>query len=94
LTTAQKKLLDKPTVHQAYPEYYLIRTTKFNDIVKDTLDEWIYFFKNSEVLDEFRAKGMQEVREKLNVMNLPEPERKNTTNFWSDFTMRRVMLKP
>jgi hypothetical protein len=72
LTTAQKKLLGRPTVHQAYPEYYLIRTTKFNDIVNDTLDEWIYFFKNSEVLDNFRAKGMQEVREKLNIMNLPK----------------------
>jgi predicted transposase/invertase (TIGR01784 family) len=81
LTTAQKKLLGKPTVHQAYPEYYLIRTTKFNDIVKDTLDEWIYFFKNSEVLDEFRAKGMGEVREKLNVMNLPDDERKKYDKF-------------
>jgi predicted transposase/invertase (TIGR01784 family) len=76
LTTAQKKLLGKPTVQKAFPEYYLIRTTKFNDIVNDTLDEWIYFFKNSEVLDSFRAKGMSEVREKLNVMNLPDDERK------------------
>lgn len=81
LTTAQKKLLGKPTIHQAYPEYYLIRTTKFNDIVNDTLDEWIYFFKNSEVLDEFRAKGMSEVREKLNVMNLPDDERKKYNKF-------------
>ncbi len=81
LTTAQRKLLGKPTIHQAYPEYYLIRTTKFNDIVNDTLDEWIYFFKNSEVLDEFRAKGMQEVREKLNVMNLPDDERKKYNKF-------------
>ena len=81
LTTAQKRLLGKPTIHQAYPEYYLIRTTKFNDIVNDTLDEWIYFFKNSEVLDEFRAKGMDEVREKLNVMNLPDIERKKYDKF-------------
>lgn len=81
LTTAQKKMLGRPTVHQAYPEYYLIRTTKFNDIVHDTLDEWIYFFKNSEVLDNFRAKGMHEVREKLNVMNLPAPERKKYDKF-------------
>jgi len=81
LTTKQKKLLGKPTVHQAYPEYYLIRTTKFNDIINDTLDEWIYFFKNSEVLDEFRAKGMQEVREKLKVMNMPDEERKKYNKF-------------
>jgi predicted transposase/invertase (TIGR01784 family) len=81
LTTAQKKMLGKPTIHQAYPEYYLIRTTKFNDVVNDTLDEWIYFFKNSEVLDGFRAKGMNEVREKLNIMNLPDDERKKYNRF-------------
>lgn len=81
LTSAQKKLLGKPTVHQTYPEYYLIRTTKFNDIVKDTLDEWIYFFKNSEVLDEFRAKGMSEVREKLKIMNLPDDQKRNYNKY-------------
>jgi len=81
LTTVQKRLLGKPTIHQAYPEYYLIRTTKFNDIVNDTLDEWIYFFKNSEFRDEFRAKEMQEVREKMNVMNMPDDERKKYDKF-------------
>jgi predicted transposase/invertase (TIGR01784 family) len=81
LTSAQKKLLGKPTVHQTYPEYYLIRTTKFNDIINDALDEWIYFFKNSEVLDEFRAKGMSEAREKLRVMNLPDDQRKNYNKY-------------
>lgn len=81
LTKAQQKLFKKPTVHQTYPEYYLIRTTKFNDIINDTLDEWIYFLKNSEVLDSFRAKGMKEVREKLNVHNLPDEERKKYNRF-------------
>ncbi len=76
LTPAQKKMFKKSEVHQTYPEYYLIRTTKFADVIKDALDEWIYFFKNSEVLDEFRAKGMEEVREKLNVMNMDEEERR------------------
>lgn len=26
-----------------YPEYNLIKVNNFNDIAKDTLDEWIYF---------------------------------------------------
>lgn len=81
LTSAQKKMFKKTEVHQTFPEYYLIRTTKFADVVKDTLDEWIYFFKNSEVLDEFRAKGMNEVREKLNVMNMPDEERKKYNKY-------------
>ena len=81
LTKTQQELLKKPTIHQAYPEYYLIQTTKFKDIINDTLDEWIYFLKNSEVRDEFQAKGMEEVREKLNVMNMPDEERKRYNKF-------------
>jgi predicted transposase/invertase (TIGR01784 family) len=76
LTPTQKKLFGKQYVHQTYPEYYLIRTPKFNDIINEPLDEWIYFFKNSEVLDSFKAKGMNEVREKLNLMKMTDAERK------------------
>lgn len=81
LTKSQQELLKKPTVYQAFPEYYLIQTTKFKNVINDTLDEWIYFFKNSEVLDEFRAKGMKEVREKMNVQNMPDLERKKYNKF-------------
>ena len=81
LTGVQKKLFGKNETHQIYPEYYLIRATKFNNIINDTLDEWIYFFKNSEILDSFRAKGMKEVREKLNVMNMTEEERRNYNRY-------------
>jgi predicted transposase/invertase (TIGR01784 family) len=76
LTAVQKKMFGKQHVHQTYLECYLIRAAKFNNVINDTLDEWIYFFKNSEVLDSFRAKGMKEVREKLAIMNMPEEERK------------------
>ena len=81
LTTAQKELLKKPTVHQAFPEYYLIQTTRFKDIINDSLDEWIYFFKNNEVLDEFKAKGMEAVRAKLTVNNLPDEDKKRYKRF-------------
>ncbi len=81
LTDLQQDFLGKPTLHQAYPEYYLIRTTKFNDVINDSLDEWIYFFKNSEVLDSFKAKGMDEVRTKLAVINMSEAERKQYQRF-------------
>jgi predicted transposase/invertase (TIGR01784 family) len=77
LTKAQKKLLKQPTVEQAFPEYYLIRTTKFNDVINDTLDEWIYFFKNSEVRDTFHAKGMEEVKQKLKVLNMTDEDQKS-----------------
>jgi len=81
LTKAQQEVLKKPTIKQAFPEYYLIQTTRFNDVVNEPLDEWIYFFKNNEVLDTFKAKGMAAVKEKLAVNNLPEEEKKRYNKF-------------
>ena len=81
LTSAQKDLFKQPTIQKAYPEYYLIQTTKFNDVINDSLDEWIYFFKNSVVLDNFKAKGMEEVREKMKIMNMTDEERKQYQRF-------------
>ena len=81
LTKTQQGLLRKPTIHQAYPEYYLIQTTRFKDVINEPLDEWIYFFKNSEVLDGFKAKGMKEVREKMIVHNMTEEDRKKYNRF-------------
>ncbi len=47
-----------------------IKVNNFDDVAKDTLDEWIYFLKNSEIKKEFSAKGLQEAKEKMNVDNL------------------------
>jgi predicted transposase/invertase (TIGR01784 family) len=81
LTKAQQELLKKPTIQQAFPEYYLIQTTRFKDIINEPLDEWIYFFKNNEVKDGFNAKGMEAVREKLAVNNLPDEDRQRYNKF-------------
>jgi predicted transposase/invertase (TIGR01784 family) len=81
LTKAQQELLKQPTIHEAFPEYYLIQTTRFKDVIKEPLDEWIYFFKNSEILDSFKAKGMKEVREKMVIHNLPDVDRKKYNRF-------------
>jgi predicted transposase/invertase (TIGR01784 family) len=70
LSTKQKETFTKQNIADIFPEYYLIKVNQFNDIAKDTLDEWIYFLKNSEVKDEFRAKGLAEAKEVLDVMRL------------------------
>jgi predicted transposase/invertase (TIGR01784 family) len=81
LTKAQQDLLHQPTIQQAYPEYYLIQTTRFKNIINEPLDEWIYFLKNNEVKDGFNAKGMGAVREKLAVNNLPDDDRRRYNKF-------------
>jgi predicted transposase/invertase (TIGR01784 family) len=58
-----------------YPEYYLIELRNFNDIAKDSLDEWIYFLKNEEIKTDFKAKGLEEAQEALDVLKMPPHER-------------------
>jgi predicted transposase/invertase (TIGR01784 family) len=70
LSAQQKLTFAKKEVSDIFPEYYIIKVNQFNDIAKDTLDEWIYFLKNSEVKDEFKAKGLAEAKEVLDIMRL------------------------
>ena len=76
LSDNQKKFFDKETVSSVFPEYYIIKVNEFNDVAKDTLDEWIYYFKNDEIRDEFKARGLSEAREILKVEKLSEQEKK------------------
>ncbi len=70
LSNRQKEAFVKENVSDIFLEYYLIKVNQFNDVARDTLDEWIYFLKNSEVKDEFRAKGLAEAKEALDIMRL------------------------
>lgn len=72
LSSKQKNTFKKETVSDIFPEYYLLKVNQFDDVAHDTLDEWIYFLKNSEVKDEFRAKGLREAGEVLDIMRLPQ----------------------
>ncbi len=81
LSNAQKKLFKKEKVKDLYPEIYLIKVNNFNDIAKDTLDEWVYFLKNSEIKKDFTAKGLKEAEEVLKVANMEDAERREYQRF-------------
>ena len=74
LSYKQQTAFLKDSVSDIFPEYYIIKVNKFNNIAKDSLDEWIYFLKNSEVKDEFKAKGLQQAGEVLDIMRLNEDD--------------------
>lgn len=63
------------TVRTIFPEYYLIEVERFQNVIQSALDEWVYFFKNSEIRDEFRAKNIQQAREKLDMLKMDEADR-------------------
>ncbi|MFY7887961.1 MAG: Rpn family recombination-promoting nuclease/putative transposase [Spirosomataceae bacterium] len=71
LSSKQKRTFEKQQVSDIFPEYYLLKVNQFDDNAKDTLDQWIYFLKNSEVKDDFNAKGLKEAGEVLDIMRLP-----------------------
>ncbi len=74
LSDKQKELYEKNDVYEIFPEYWLIKVSQFTDSINDKLDEWIYFFKNSEVKDGFTAQGLPEAKEKLDRMKLSGKE--------------------
>ncbi|TAH08149.1 MAG: Rpn family recombination-promoting nuclease/putative transposase [Runella slithyformis] len=74
LSDKQKTAFSKEKVSDIFPEFYIIKVNKFNDTAKDNLDEWVYFLKNSEVKDEFTAKGLREAGEILDYMRLAQDD--------------------
>jgi len=77
LSSEQTELLGgKIEPFQIFPEYYVIKVNNFNDVAKDSLDQWIYYFKNNEIKDNFNAKGIDKAKELWRVDSLPDDERK------------------
>jgi predicted transposase/invertase (TIGR01784 family) len=70
----QIEMYKKMNIHEIFPEYYVIKVDKFDDRVNDKLDEWIYFFKNAEIKNDFSAKGLKEANERLDQMKMDESE--------------------
>ena len=75
LNESQKKLYSHQKVADMYPEYYLINVNNFNDNAKDTLDEWVYFLKNERIEEGFKARGLKEAGEMLDILKMDEKER-------------------
>lgn len=75
LSETQKKVFGRESVEDIFPSHYLLKVNGFDDTARDSLDEWVYFLKNSEIKDEFKARGLDEAREKLRQINLSPEDR-------------------
>ena len=88
LSEKQKKTFVKQEVADIFPEYYLLKVNQFNDVAKDTLDEWVYFLKNSEVKDNFKAKGLKEANEVLDIMRLPKEDQYGYNRYMDSLSLK------
>jgi len=74
-----------------FPEYYVLKVNSFDDVAKDSLDEWIYYFKNNEIKDSFKAKGLEQAKEILKYDQLPEGEKSTYRKYMEDLTYKASM---
>jgi hypothetical protein len=75
LSQKQKEIYPVKHVSDIFATYYIIKVNNFNEIAKDTIDEWVYFLKTSEIKEEFKAKGLPQAKERMLIDNL-SPEDK------------------
>ncbi|MEI6434302.1 MAG: Rpn family recombination-promoting nuclease/putative transposase [Bacteroidota bacterium] len=84
LSETQTEKFHKYKPEQIFPEYYIIKVNRFDDNAKSALDEWIYYLKNDEIKDDFRAKGLLEAKEILKIENLNEEDRRAYKRYWEN----------
>ena len=76
-----------------FPEYYLIEVARFQNIIKREIDEWVYFFKNSQVRPDFGAKNIQAAAEKLDLLNMPKENRRAYERYLIDKASEKDMFE-
>jgi hypothetical protein len=72
LTAKQQELYGVRYISDLQPEYYIIKVRNFDDVAKDSIDEWIFYLKNNQIRDEFKAQGIAKARELLAYDNLTD----------------------
>jgi predicted transposase/invertase (TIGR01784 family) len=93
LSEEQQGLYRRNEVYEIFPEYYLIKVNNFDDIARDTLDEWIYFLKNEEIKENFSAKGLKKAKLELDILKLPEKERLAYEKYQDDLHYQASMVE-
>ena len=87
LSAKQKELYGKTVANELYPEYYIIKVRGFDDVARDTLDEWIYYLKHNRIPDDFTAQGIDRAREALSLDKLTDEEK---NRYWRSAEERRI----
>ncbi len=92
LSEKQQTLYQRNQPHQLFPEYYFIKVNQLKDITHNPLDQWIYFLKHQQIKSEFTARGLQEAKQQLDVLKLPEAERRAYEYYQDDLHQQASMI--
>ena len=93
LSSEQRLLYRQTSPCEIFPEYYLIKVNNFDNVARNTLDEWIYFLKNEEIKPGFKARGLQQAKTRLDIMKLSEAERSEYKRYSNDLHYQASMVE-
>lgn len=88
LSTQEQIIFNAEHIDQIYPEFYIIKVNNFDNVAKNTLDEWINFLKNEEVKEGTKAKGLRAAKEGLDKLKLSKEdmvEYERDEAMWRDY---------
>ena len=93
LSTAQRKAFGFKMPSEIFPEYYLLRVDKFDEVAKTPLGEWISFLKDGEIPVSATAPGLQEAREILRIDSLSEEEKNDYYRMMENLRYQRSVIE-
>ncbi len=76
-----------------FPEYYIIRLTKYDKIPENPLDEWMTYLKTGVVREDTSTPGLAEVKKKLDYLNMTESERRSYDIYLDHMVQERDAIK-
>ncbi len=79
--------------HQLFPEYYIIKVNNFDDIAKDSLDEWIYYLKNNTLPERYTAKGLDKVEAQLKIDSMKTEEKAEYQDYMKNLVVTKSMIE-
>ena len=93
INTGQKKAFNIDHISAIYPEYYIIKVNRFNDLSRDSLDDWIYYFKHNAVPENSKARGLSKVAYLLKIDQMDTTTKYEYEAYIKDRVISRSMLE-
>ncbi len=75
ISTRENNVVTLTTPTDIFPEYFLIRVNEFNKVATTPLEEWLDYLKNQHIRPDTTTPGLQEARQRLEVMTMKPEER-------------------
>ena len=92
LTNNRKEIEVKET-NDVSAEYYFIQPEWFCDNIQSAIDEWVYFFKHSEIKGDIKATNMDKLQDKLDFLKMSEQERNDYKAYMKSKVISEGMIK-